>query len=48
VVFIREVERGKNVSSILSFPIEKIDYVSFTPPELVHKDTPEIEETEED
>lgn len=36
-VFIRETERGKNVSTS-SFPAEKIEYVTFTPPELVHKD----------
>jgi len=47
VVFIREVLRGKSVQNTLSFPVEKMDYVSFTPPELVHKDTPEIEMTDE-
>jgi tetratricopeptide (TPR) repeat protein len=40
VVFIREIERGKKVKDINSFPPEKIDYVAFTPPELVHSDTP--------
>lgn len=39
-VFIREVERGAKVSGINSFPPEKIDYVAFTPPELVHSDSP--------
>lgn len=34
-VFVRELG---NKSGITSFPPEKIDYVSFTPPELVHKD----------
>lgn len=34
-------------SSEISFPAEKIDYVSFTPPELVHKETPEIPMSEE-
>ena len=38
-VFIREVEKGESVKNITSFPPEKLDYVSFTPPELVHKDT---------
>jgi tetratricopeptide (TPR) repeat protein len=33
-VFIREIE---NKTGITSFPPEKLDYVSFTPPELVHK-----------
>ncbi|KKU09420.1 MAG: Tetratricopeptide TPR_2 repeat protein [Candidatus Woesebacteria bacterium GW2011_GWB1_45_5] len=41
VVFIREINRGKNGSDVSSFPQEKIDYVSFTPPELVHKEQPE-------
>jgi tetratricopeptide (TPR) repeat protein len=36
-VLIREVKRSKKISDVQSFPIEKIDYVSFTPPELVHK-----------
>lgn len=39
-VFIREIERGEKVKSMNSFPPEKIDYVAFTPPELVHSDTP--------
>jgi tetratricopeptide (TPR) repeat protein len=46
-VFIREVERGPKAPDISSFPTEKIDYVSFTAPELVHKDTPLVETTEE-
>ena len=41
-VFIRETERGKNSPNISSFPQEKIDYVSFTPPELIHKEQPEM------
>lgn len=40
VVFIRELE---NKTKDISFPTEKIDYVSYTPPELVHK---EVEYTE--
>jgi tetratricopeptide (TPR) repeat protein len=43
-VFIREME---NKSGIASFPPEKMDYVSFTPPELVHRDIPEMSNTEE-
>lgn len=39
-VFIREIERGVNAPDTPSFPTEKIEYVSFTPPELVHKDGP--------
>lgn len=46
-VFIREVEKSKNTNGSPSFPPEKIDYVSFTPPELVHSDTPSVETTEE-
>ncbi len=36
-VFIRETERVEKLSDSPSFPPEKIDYISFTPPELVHK-----------
>lgn len=43
-VFIRELE---NKSGIASFPPEKMDYVSFTPPELVHRDIPEMSNVEE-
>lgn len=46
-VFVREIERGKEGNGLISFPPEKIDYVSFTPPELVHKETPEVPMTEE-
>lgn len=50
-VFIREIEKGAKASAIQSFSTEKLDYVSFTPPELVHKveeltPTEEIEEPE--
>jgi tetratricopeptide (TPR) repeat protein len=44
-VFIRETEKG-DANDAPSFPSEKIDYVSFTPPELVHKDTPVMEQSE--
>ncbi len=48
-VFIKELERGEKVKDINSFPPEKIDYVSFTPPELVHSDTPiDVGENSED
>lgn len=43
-VLIRELE---NKTGITSFPPEKMDYVSFTPPELVHRDVPEMSNTEE-
>ena len=36
-VFIREVKRAKKLTDIPSFSTEKIDYISFTAPELVHK-----------
>lgn len=36
-IFIREVARPKEFEDLNSFPAEKIEYVSFTPPELVHK-----------
>jgi tetratricopeptide (TPR) repeat protein len=36
-VFIRETKRVKELESIPSFSSEKINYISFTPPELVHK-----------
>ena len=43
-VLIKEVE---NKTGTASFPPEKLDYVSFTPPELVHKDIPEMSNVEE-
>jgi tetratricopeptide (TPR) repeat protein len=39
-VFIRETEKGEGVKNVSSFSTEKIDYVSFTPPELIHKEAP--------
>src|SRR3990172_299453 len=36
-VFIRETKRARKLADIPSFSTEKIEYVSFTPPELVHK-----------
>lgn len=48
-VFIRELSRGERVANLPSFPVgEKIDYVAFTPPDLVHKDKPNVRTTEED
>jgi hypothetical protein len=44
-VFIREMEKSQIARDTVSFPGEKIEYVSFTPPELVHKDEPIVEET---
>lgn len=37
-LFIKETEKGPKITNETSFPTEKIDYVSFTPPELIHKD----------
>jgi hypothetical protein len=36
-IFVREVARGKKAAKIFSFPGEKLEYVSFTSPELVDK-----------
>ena len=36
-MFIREVTRSSKLSDLTSFPAEKIEYISFTPPELVHR-----------
>ena len=36
-IFIKEIERPPAYSDIPSFSSEKIEYISFTPPELVHK-----------
>lgn len=47
-IFIRELEKGSGAKDVASFPAEKLDYVSFTPPNLVHKDIPEIETQEEE
>ncbi len=42
-IFIREAKRGEGVSDIPSFPpTEKLGYISFTPPELVHEEKPEM------
>lgn len=36
-VFLRETKRVEKLTNVPSFSTEKINYVSFTPPELVHK-----------
>jgi len=36
-IFIRETKRVPKLVDIPSFSTDKIDYISFTPPELVHK-----------
>jgi tetratricopeptide (TPR) repeat protein len=41
-VFLREVKRCDKLKDTPSFPAEKIDYVSFTPPDLVHKNKPDL------
>ncbi|KKU80843.1 MAG: hypothetical protein A2700_00980 [Candidatus Blackburnbacteria bacterium RIFCSPHIGHO2_01_FULL_44_64] len=48
-IFIRESKRGDNVQDIPSFPqTEKTNYVSFTPPDLVHDERPAMETLEEE
>ncbi len=46
--FIKETKRSPKLASIPSFSTEKVDYVSFTSPDLVHKNNsiPQIEEEE--
>lgn len=46
-VFIREVEGSDDNGGGPSFPTEKIEYVAFTSPELVHKDKAVMEFQEE-
>jgi len=46
-VFIREVEPGSKQDLGPSFPTEKIEYIAFTSPELVHKDKKLMEFQEE-
>ncbi len=43
-IFIRETKRAKKLADIPSFSTEKIDYISFAPPELVHKKEEIIQE----
>jgi len=35
-IFIKEIKKSKKTKEIPSFTVEKLDYISFTPPELVH------------
>ena len=46
-IFIREVKRPKEFEDLNSFPAEKLEYESFTPPELVHKKGESPSATEE-
>lgn len=48
-VLIREIKRSPKMANIPSFSTEKVDYISFTSPDLVHKKSaaPQIEEEEE-
>ena len=48
-VFIKEMTRTKQLSNTPSFIGERIDYISFTPPELIHKkpETTELSDEEE-
>ena len=48
-VFVRETKRAPKLANIPSFSTEKVDYVSFTSPDLVHKNipAPQVEEEEE-
>lgn len=46
-VFVREIANNPKTANTPSFPSEKIDYVSFTPPELIHKDDLNIETNDE-
>lgn len=39
-IFIRETFRGKDYLNTSSFPTEKIDYISYAPPELVSSERP--------
>lgn len=41
-IFIREVDSSPKAKDVISFAADRIDYVAFAPPELVHKSTPEI------
>lgn len=47
-VFIKEIRRGEKLSDVPSFPAEKIEYVSFTPPELVHRKEEVLETLDEE
>ncbi len=47
-VLIREVKRARKFADVPSFQGEKIDYISFTPPELIHKKQEIIEQINDD
>ena len=47
-IFIRETKRADKLRDIPSFPGEKIEYVSFTPPELVHSKEDFVADEEEE
>lgn len=47
-IFIKEIKKSKKTKEIPSFTLEKIDYVSFTPPELVHNREDFLTPDEED
>lgn len=42
-IFVRETKKAEILKDTTSFPIEKNNYSSFTPPESVHSDKPEIQ-----
>lgn len=47
-IFIREIKRSAKLTDIPSFSPDKIEYISFTPPELVHKKDESRVPTEEE
>ena len=47
-IFIKEIANTSKTAGIPSFPTEKIDYIPFTSPELVHKRPELIPESEEE
>jgi tetratricopeptide (TPR) repeat protein len=47
-IFIREVKSSPKLAGTPSFPAEKIEYISFTPPELVHKKVETTTSSEEE
>lgn len=47
-IFIKETKRAENRKDLPSFPnTEKPGYISFTPPDLVHEERPDVSATEE-
>lgn len=47
-IILRESRRSKKMQDVPSFPGERIDYVSFTPPEFVHKKAEIVVEKDSD